>query len=217
MVRFEWGGETLQLHAERAVLWERRATLIITDPHFGKAATLRHAGIPVPPGTTSTDLQRIDRLLARTGATRLLILGDFFHAPAGRADATMRAVGQWRDRRRGIDVVLVPGNHDRSAGPPPQEWGVRCVEGTLDEPPLRFCHHPCRADDAYVMSGHVHPAVLLEDNDGTSVRLPCFHFAERQALLPAFGRFTGAKRITPRQGDRVFVTTGDDVFEVRGR
>lgn len=215
MIRIEWGGEHLQLHVDRAVFWGRRSTLIIADPHFGKAATMRSAGIPVPPGTTSTNLQRLEALLDATRAERLLILGDFFHAAAGRADATMQTLSDWRARRSALQIILVRGNHDRFAGAPPSEWNFELVGDEWRDGPFLFCHHACGTPAPLVMAGHIHPAVLLEDADGTSVRFPCFLFGAGRALLPAFGRFTGGKRISPSESDRVFVTTDNEVVEVR--
>ena len=45
-------GETLLLFPERAALLAQTQTLLVADPHFGKAATFRSSGIPVPAGTT---------------------------------------------------------------------------------------------------------------------------------------------------------------------
>ena len=77
-------GEQLVLLPERAAYWRRVQTLLVADPHFGKAAAFRAAGVPVPRGTTTGSLARLDAALARTGATRIVFLGDFLHARVGR-------------------------------------------------------------------------------------------------------------------------------------
>ncbi|HET7427286.1 MAG TPA: DEAD/DEAH box helicase, partial [Gemmatimonadales bacterium] len=51
-------GEDLVLLPERALFWPRTATLVVADLHWGKAATFRAAGIPIPTGTTGEDLAR---------------------------------------------------------------------------------------------------------------------------------------------------------------
>ncbi|HYG62842.1 MAG TPA: DEAD/DEAH box helicase, partial [Thermoanaerobaculia bacterium] len=79
-VRIDIAGEPLVLLPERALLWERRATLVVADAHLGKAAAFRAAAIPLPGGTTTEALGRLAAALSRTGARRLLLLGDFFHA-----------------------------------------------------------------------------------------------------------------------------------------
>ena len=99
MVKTEVQGEELWLLPERAVFWPRAGALIIADAHFGKAATFRAAGIPVPGGTTAEMLRRLDAALDRGGATRLLVLGDLLHARAGRAPRTLELVAAWRAAR----------------------------------------------------------------------------------------------------------------------
>ncbi|NBP80976.1 hypothetical protein EBU58_09735, partial [bacterium] len=37
-------------------------TLLVADLHLGKAASFRHAGLPVPEGSSGGDLQRLERL-----------------------------------------------------------------------------------------------------------------------------------------------------------
>src|SRR5690349_17592680 len=91
-------GERLELLPERAVYWGRVKTLLVADPHFGKAAAFRAAGVLVPRGTTTETLSRLDAALARTGASRILFLGDFLHAKEGRSPETLRTINEWRDR-----------------------------------------------------------------------------------------------------------------------
>ncbi len=215
MVRYAWAGETLHLLAERAVYWERTRTLLVADPHLGKAASFRSVGIPVPTGTTTTDLKRLDAALDATGAERLIILGDLLHARSGRSAATLDAFRQWRTRRRNLRIALTRGNHDLRSGDPPAEWDIECVPSELCEPPFLFCHEPCRRAGYRVIAGHVHPAVRLEAPDGATVRLACFVFGPDCALLPAFGRFTGSQRLRPREGDAIFVVVDGQVLPVK--
>ena len=44
-------GEAVRLLPERAIYWERERALVVADLHWGKAATFRAAGVPLPPGT----------------------------------------------------------------------------------------------------------------------------------------------------------------------
>jgi uncharacterized protein len=214
--RLEIGGEPLRLLRERAVLLERSGTLLLADAHFGKSATFRTAGLPVPGGTTAGTLERLDAALARTGARRVVLLGDFFHARAARAPATLDAIARWRDRHPALDLVLVRGNHDRHAGDPPPELGIAAVDAPLAEPPFAFAHLPRPHPGAYTLAGHLHPAVTLRGRGRQRERLPCFWFGAQVAVLPAFGEFTGTAEVEPRPGDRVFVATGVEVVEVGG-
>jgi uncharacterized protein len=206
-------GEDLQLFAERAAYWGRASTLLVADPHFGKAATFRAAGIPVPRGTTADGLTRLDNLLVRTGASRVVFLGDFLHAREGRAPGTLDALRDWRDSHREVEMLVVRGNHDRHAGDAPAELRIASVNGPVIEPPFVLAHHPAVSDAGYVLAGHLHPSVDLTGQGRQHARLPCFWLGSAGAVLPAFGDFTGLSSVTPAVGDRVFVVAGREVVE----
>jgi len=212
----ELQGERLTLLPERAVWWEARGMLLVADPHWGKAATFRASGIPVPSGTTMEGLARLDSALARTGASRVVFLGDYLHAREGRAPGTLDALAAWRARRFGLELLLVRGNHDRHAGDPPPELGVECADPPRVEPPFVLAHHPDPSPLGYTLAGHLHPAVRLAGPGRQRERLPCFWFRRGVAVLPAFGDFTGAADVRPEPGDRVFVIAGDRVLEIPG-
>ena len=128
-------GERVVLMADRALYWPRLTTLFVADAHFGKAATFRASGIFVPRGTTADALTRLDEAVVRAGATRLVFLGDLLHAREGRSPETLRLVAEWRSAHPALEVVLVRGNHDRSAGDPPESLGISCVDAPMVEGP----------------------------------------------------------------------------------
>lgn len=214
MIRIDLQGEPVGLLPEKALFWERTATLIVADAHLGKAASFRAAAIPLPGGTTTETLSRLTSAIEKTGAIRLLLLGDFFHAKSGRASRTLATISSWRDRHQDLEIVLVRGNHDQRAGDPPAEWGFACCDEPCIEPPFAFRHHPAEEPGKYVLAGHIHPAVTLSGLARQREKLPCFLFGDRVGLLPAFGDFTGGATVRPRRGDRVFVVAGDEVVEV---
>ncbi|NWC37609.1 DEAD/DEAH box helicase, partial [Pseudomonas gingeri] len=67
-------GEELWLLADKAVYWPARQCLMIADAHFGKASAYRSLGQPVPQGTTTENLQRLDRLLSALACTQVIFL-----------------------------------------------------------------------------------------------------------------------------------------------
>jgi len=209
-------GERVLLLAERALFRPRTGELLVADPHWGKAAAFRAAGVPVPGGTTAEGLDRLSRALERTGAARLVILGDLFHARSSKQAATLDAVRAWRGRHAALPVTLIRGNHDRHAGDPPGELGIDCCEAPCAAPPFLLAHHPYEAEEGYVLAGHVHPSVTLRGVGRQRERLPCFHFGARVGVLPAFGAFTGTADVAVSPGDRVFVVAGDTVLPVTG-
>ena len=210
----EVAGERLTMMPERSLWWARRRTLLVADPHFGKAASFRAGGIPIPRGTTAEGLARLDAAVARTGASRLIFLGDYLHARAGRAPETLRLLAEWRVANPGLELVLVRGNHDRRAGDPPGEAGLRCVDAPMHDGPFVMAHHPADSGGGYVLAGHLHPGVQLVGRGRMWKRLPCFWFRPGSAVLPAFGDFTGLADVTPEAGDRVYAVAGDEIVEV---
>lgn len=212
-MRVHWGGASWQLLPDRALLGPD-ATLIVADAHFGKAATFRARGVPVPQGTTAANLARLDALLAATGARRVVFLGDLFHAREAHAPDTLQAMRAWRARHPRLDLVLVEGNHDRHAGAVPAGLDIEVVAEPWSFGAVRLCHHPQQHDDGVpVLAGHLHPAVRLTGRVD-SVRLPCFWWRPRLAILPAFGEFTGGALIERELGDRVVAVAEQRLFEI---
>lgn len=207
-------GEDLTLLAEGAAYWKRERMLLVADPHFGKAATFRALGVPVPRGTTTGTLARLDAIISRTGASQLVFLGDFLHAAEGRAPETLRALNEWRRRHPSLGMTLVRGNHDARAGDPPRELELTCVTAPLLRLPFVLDHHPRPAEAGYVLCGHIHPAVHLTGPGRQHSRLPCFWFGQSVGVLPAFGEFTGAAEADVQPGDRVYVLADDAVIAV---
>jgi DNA ligase-associated metallophosphoesterase len=208
-------GERLVLLAEKAMYWPARGALFVADFHLGKAATFRRAGIPLPPGTTTENVERLGRAIDRTGAREVIFLGDFLHSAQGRAESTLRRFAAWREARKDLGLTLVRGNHDLKAGDPPQAWKVRCVEPGERLGTFVLNHEPGDARrGGYALAGHIHPAVRLS-GEGERLRLPCFWFGARCGVLPAFGAFTGSAIVSPRSGDQVFVIADEEVIGVR--
>jgi uncharacterized protein len=208
-------GEEVQLLAERALWWPNASTLIVADLHWGKASTFRATGIPIPIGTTSDDLARLDSALIRTGARRMVVLGDLFHAKAGRiASHTLAELRRWRSLAAPVEILLVRGNHDRHAGDPPADLRINCVNAPAFVPPFVFRHEPLLQDGAYGLAGHVHPGITLVGRGLQRETLPCFVIGQAGALIPAFGSFTGFGNVEPGPGDRAFVVVEGEVLEV---
>jgi DNA ligase-associated metallophosphoesterase len=214
-VTLKISGEEIYLLAERALWWPNASTLVVADLHWGKASTFRAAGIPIPIGTTSDDLARLDSALTRTGARRMVVLGDLFHARAGRiASHTLAELRRWRSLAAPVEILLVRGNHDRHAGDPPSDLRINCVNSPAFVPPFVFRHEPATRGDGYNLAGHVHPGLTLTGRGLQRESLPCFLIGQSGAVLPAFGSFTGFGNVEPGPSDRAFVVVEDEVLEV---
>jgi DNA ligase-associated metallophosphoesterase len=210
----EFGGAPWELLADGAAFCIERRWVVIADAHFGKAAAFRARGVPVPQGTTTETLGRLDRLIDALEPAAVVILGDFLHAREAHAPATLAALAEWRGRHANLGIVLVEGNHDLSAGRPPTGLNIEVVTEPWRVDSLAFCHHPKFVPGAAVLAGHLHPAVRLYGRADDSVRLPCFWLREELAVLPAFGAFTGGARFEREPGDRVIALAEGRLYEI---
>ncbi|WP_018986061.1 ligase-associated DNA damage response endonuclease PdeM [Methylophilus methylotrophus] len=206
--------QDLLLLADKAIYWPEQRTLLIADAHFGKAATYRALGQPVPQGTTSHNLQRLNALLSNYPTEQMIFLGDFLHAPKSHAPATLAALGHWRARHTQLHCILVRGNHDKHAGDPPVNLNIK----TVDEPYLignfALQHMPTPHPTHHVLAGHIHPAFRLQGKGRQRLVLPCFHHQNNMTLLPSFGDFTGGCVIEHTPGSFIYVTNGEYIWPI---
>lgn len=207
-------GERLTLMPERAAYWARESLLLVADAHFGKAASFRAQGVPVPSGTTTETLDRLTSAVSRSGARRVVFLGDFLHSRQARAPETLGALGRWRERHPTLELLLVRGNHDAHAGDPPALLDIAPVDEPFAAGAFALCHAPLPHPERYVLAGHLHPAVVLRGRAHERLRLPCFVFGSTVGVLPAFGSFTGTATWAPGPDDRICVIAGDRVVRL---
>ncbi|ASV37136.1 DEAD/DEAH box helicase [Pseudomonas sp. NS1(2017)] len=207
-------GEELWLLANRAIYWPARECLLIADAHFGKASAYRSLGQPVPQGTTTENLQRLDRLLSALPCAQVIFLGDFLHGPGSHASGTLGALRSWRALNPDLPMTLIRGNHDKRAGDPPEDLRIDVVTEPLLMGPFALQHEPHAHPSHHVLAGHVHPVYRLRGKGRQSLRLPCFVIGARVSLLPAFGAFTGGHRVEQDNDRRIYVIGDHDVWPV---
>ncbi len=210
------GDEAVELLSDRALHWPRGGTLFVADLHLGKAAAFRAGGLPIPRGSTASDLARLAPLIASTSADRLVVLGDFLHAKSGVVPALDQAFVRWRDAHASLALTLVRGNHDANAGDPPPSWRVEVVAEPHALPPFLACHAPVTPKSGYALCGHVHPGVRVSGRGDESARLPCFVLGRRRAILPAFGRMTGLSIVSPSPDETIVAIAGGSLFRLPG-
>lgn len=177
-----FNGAALTALPTGALHWAAERLLVVSDLHFGKATRLaRRGGSLLPPYETRATLQRLDGDLERSGARRVICLGDSFDdlAAGGELAETDRL---WLTRMMaGRDWVWIEGNHD----PGPGTLGGSHL-AQLGIGPLTF-RHIAAADARGEVSGHYHPKARLA---GTNA--PCFLLSDpARLILPAYGTFTG--------------------------
>lgn len=203
-------GRSLELWPQRAAFDPELRLLLVADAHFGKGHTFRRHGLAVPVAAEVAMVQRLDDLIAATGAQELVFLGDLLHGPWSQEPLALAALRDWRERHVRLEVHLVRGNHDHCAGDPPQHLGIAVHSGPLRRGPWALLHEPESVAGAYALAGHIHPGVRLQERGGLSLRLPCFRMTPAFGVLPAFGAFTGLHTEPLVGDDRVYVVLEEE-------
>ena len=222
-------GQTLTLLPERAIFWQEKKYLLLSDSHLGKAGHFRKHGAPIPRAIHDKDLAVLTDLVARWAPETLVILGDLFHSALNNEWLDFE---DWLGQHPQLPVVLVKGNHDVLPDAVYQHSNLTVHQEAWQVEPFLLTHQPIaepvlhrgglhfpRTDDKpkspYNLAGHVHPGVRVNIGMGQRVKLPCFFFARHIGLLPAFGQFTGCATMQPNAADQVFaVLEGKRVLRV---
>ncbi len=206
-----------RLMAQRAAFWKEKKTLLIADPHLGKAASFRSHGIAIPSGTTGFDLERLAELIRTHRPGQLVILGDLMHSSNSKSRNVLKQLQQWRAEFKELEIRLIQGNHDRGSGDPPAELKIDRIQNEYRVGSIIFSHQPRRRAAGYTIAGHIHPAVSLRGKARRRERFPCFYFTPHYAILPAFGSFSGHHLIRPSCKDRVYIVAEDQILQAPTR
>lgn len=196
-------GETLWLHPERAAIWRR--TVVVADTHFGKSSFFARHGLAVPKGSDTDDRTRLTELIQAAQAQRLIVVGDFLHAPLAADSAEALDLDTWARALAPVRITVVAGNHDRGTARPSAliEWHER----ELREPPFRFVHEAVPSTESglpFTLSGHLHPVMRFRVSNKQRLRVPVFWQSANGLVLPSFGAFTGGFAVRPALHDRLF-------------
>lgn len=210
----EISGEEMVLLPDRAMFWPAESTLFVADIHLGKGSAFRAGAIPVPTGVTKGTLDRLCAVVREIDPQRIVILGDLWHARAGRTEQSEAEFLAWRERHCDREVWLVEGNHDLKSGVLPSSHGLTVLSAGERFGPFTLQHEPSEPLEGYGLAGHLHPGARLVGRGDSGLTAPCFWVRSRYAVLPAFGEFTGTSRIRPTTLDRVYLLASGQVLEV---
>ena len=211
-------GQTLTLLPERAIFWQEKRYLLLSDAHLGKAGHFRKHGAAISGAIHNKDLAVLTSLVAQWQPAALVILGDLFHSDLNNE---WLAFEQWLLDHATLSVVLVKGNHDVLPAAAYRHPNLTVHQERWEVGPFLLTHEPIsdpvsrrgglhfpkahqRQSARYNLAGHVHPGVKVSIGMGQRVKLPCFYFTPQLGLLPAFGQFTGCATVQPQTDDQVF-------------
>ncbi len=212
MAGFAFGGHDFLIVGEKALNWPARRALIVADLHLEKASWFAERGQMLPPYDSLATLERLDALMAETGAQELWCLGDNFHDDAGPDRMTGAVTDLLAALTAKLDWHWISGNHDKYL--PDGIGGHIKEEAEVDGLILR--HHAQPLEHRPELSGHFHPKVRVSAR-GRSVARPCFVQSERKLIFPSFGALTGglwADHVEIRQATG---SKGEALIAARGK
>ncbi len=194
------------LHCSGALYWVEKRMLLISDVHLGKISHFRKHGSALPGNAIFRNFLKLDSVVEYFSPESICFLGDLFHSTLNNE---WQLFEEWVGRTQ-LPIVLVAGNHDIISPYKYEELGITVVsEWLLDG--FLLTHHPEERENYFTLSGHIHPAVVLEGMGRQFLKLPCFFRSPGQMILPAFGEFTGTYVMEPSQNDMIYVITKEDV------
>ncbi len=140
-------------------------TLVLGDLHLGYGHELSKAGISLP-SEFSEAAEKIKKIIAKTGAKKIIFLGDVKHAVPSISPSEWMELPEFFRKLSRFKIRIVSGNHDGGIGMlAPREVGIldEIVEGDVV-----FTHGnrwiskkalKCKT----IVMAHMHPVVRLED------------------------------------------------------
>lgn len=203
---------TIRLLPQRAIFLEDYSALIIADLHIGKLNHFRGAGIPAPAKAGNRNFELLVNAIELTDPKRVIFLGDLFHS---HYNSDWEVFGEFTAYYNHIQFELVVGNHDIMSDLQYKRKNIE-VREQLILGSFLLTHHPMEETSStyYNLAGHIHPGVRMKGAGKQTLTLPCFYFGKNQGFLPAFGVFTGFKRIKPEPEDKIFVIAENRIFRV---
>ncbi len=197
----------IRLDSRRAVFFADLRLLVVSDLHWGYAASHRAAGNLLPEWGDEVIARTLDALIADHQPAEMLWLGDSLHTLKGREHAEHYL------QRASVPVTILPGNHDA-------RWSAVSAERVLVREPFVFHHGdhgtPPLAPGTTEVVGHYHPAFSWSDGAGGRLKLPALVHGPARLILPAFSPWAAGTPWNQRLqlDEKLWVVSARRVFAV---
>lgn len=191
MVPLSFAGQEMLLVDGRALYWPREQALLVADLHLEKASWYAMGGQMLPPYDSRETLERVADAVKRTGACRVITLGDNFHDNEGTSRLDPFAAGMLEGLTRALDWIWITGNHDEQMH---RSFGGELAE-ELEISGIVLRHIAKAGEIRPELSGHFHPKIRVKVRQRHIAR-PCGVLSQSadsgdRMILPAFGALTG--------------------------
>ncbi|MFH1258115.1 MAG: metallophosphoesterase [Candidatus Micrarchaeota archaeon] len=203
----------IRILKEGGVYFDDLGILAITDLQLGHEAVLHNRGVDVPLEQFPIILERIESMLLRTKAERVLINGDmkheFSHAMQQEWDEVLELLKFFKKRE--VELILVRGNHDNYVAKILRNQNLKLHDYFLEKGILFIHGHkklgeygefPELKEYSTLVIGHVHPAVSLHDEVGVPHKYNCLLKGEFQGkellVLPSISPLASGADLVSR-------------------
>ena len=152
MTQIEFAGHGFSMSPEGTLYWHAEHMLVVADLHLEKGSHFAMRGQFLPPYDTRETLERLERAIKNSSASRILFLGDSFHDATGPERMSYTERDMLEDMCGALQAIWVQGNHDGSLRPARRAP----VRGVF----FKRHHLPARGDQGTVttkISGHYPP------------------------------------------------------------
>ncbi len=210
--QYRFRENNLTLLPQKAVFFHNHGVLLIADLHLGKVNHFRRSGIAVPTSINTKNLEILIELIQKFKPKRVIFLGDLFHS---HYNEEWESLAQVVRHFTSCQFDLVRGNHDIMSTLQYERCQLN-VHQQLELDSFLLTHEPVKEipKGKYNIYGHIHPGARLRGKGRQAITLPCFYFGKHEAIMPAFGSFTGFVRIPIKKGDKVFIIADQKVIEM---
>ena len=211
-ISLKFANQNLVLTNQRALFWDQQNALVLSDLHIGKSATFRKNGIPISQSVLIEDLKRLKVLIDHFKAEKLIIVGDLFHAEFNQDIDYFK---DWLLQFDNLKLQLIIGNHDRLSATLYEDFNIEIFKPSLKLSPFTFVHNLDEIEDnAFYISGHIHPGYVLKGKGKQFIKLPCYQVFDNHIVLPAFSKFTGLNTNKTDKKCTNIVFTEDAIFKI---
>jgi putative SbcD/Mre11-related phosphoesterase len=202
------------------LLIAKENTLVINDLHLGYEEYLLKKGVLLPKSQLERTLENLEKILKKTKPKKIILNGDIKHE----FGKVLRQ--EWKEvvilieflQKRGVEVIIVKGNHDRILEPIATRKGVEVVK-EYNIGRVRVVHGDelvKLGEENVLIIGHEHPAITIREGSKQE-KYKCFlrgkYFGKELIVLPSFNPLLEGTDILKEKLLSPFLKKIDD-FEV---
>ncbi|ABR54371.1 metallophosphoesterase [Methanococcus vannielii SB] len=190
---------------DNAVFLDETKSIVISDIHIGIEEHFRKNGILFPLNEKEELLNRLKILIKTFNPKKLIILGDFLHHFQKVPTKVYEIVNEMDNLLKGIEVILILGNHDIMAKYVLKENTRFKIVEYFFENGILFVHGDKKFQNSFenvnlLLMGHEHP-VLEINKQRFSAYLEISKKDFKILLIPAFSNIVSGVKINEIEGN----------------